>query len=59
MVNLSTDQALIHHSGGIHPFIQTGEVSQAKRNNGLITSVNGYYNDFGLDQSEIQKAGTL
>ena len=44
---------------GIHPFIQTGEVSQAKKNNGLITTINGYYNDFGLNQSEIQKAGTL
>lgn len=44
---------------GYYPFIQTGEVSQAKKNGGVITSINGYYNDFGLEQSEIQTAGTL
>ncbi len=44
---------------GIYPFIQTGEVSKAKKQGGLITSINGYYNEFGLEQSEMQKAGTL
>lgn len=44
---------------GIYPFIQTGDVSKAKYNKDLITTVNGYYNDFGLKQSEIQTKGTL
>ena len=45
--------------GGTYPFIQTGDVSKAKFNQDLITTVNGYYNDFGLKQSEMQKKGTL
>ena len=45
--------------GGTIPFIQTGDVSKAKYNNDLITTINGYYNDFGLKQSELQKKGTL
>ncbi|MHA4812615.1 restriction endonuclease subunit S [Flavitalea flava] len=44
---------------GSYPFIQTGEVSLAKKNGGLINSINGYYNEFGLKQSEMQQAGTL
>ncbi len=44
---------------GSIPFIQTGDVSKAKYNKDLITTVNGYYNDFGLKQSELQKKGTL
>jgi type I restriction enzyme S subunit len=44
---------------GIYPFIQTGDVAKAKHNNDLITTINGYYNDFGLAQSEIQPKGTL
>ena len=44
---------------GIYPFIQTGDVAKAKYNNDLITTINGYYNDFGLAQSEIQPKGTL
>lgn len=44
---------------GHFPFIQTGDVSKAKFNNDLITTINGYYNSFGLNQSEIQKTGTL
>lgn len=44
---------------GNFPFIQTGDVSKAKTNKDLITTVNGYYNDFGLKQSELQKQGTL
>jgi type I restriction enzyme S subunit len=44
---------------GTYPFIQTGDVAKAKNNNDLITTVNNYYNEFGLKQSEIQKKGTL
>ncbi len=44
---------------GTYPFIQTGDVSKAKNNNDLITTVNNYYSEFGLKQSEIQKKGTL
>lgn len=46
-------------TNGTYPLIQTGEVSQAKKNDGLITSINSYYNDEGLKQSEMQKRGTL
>lgn len=46
-------------SNGTYPFIQTGDVSKAKSNQDLITTINGYYNDFGLKQSELQKHGTL
>jgi type I restriction enzyme S subunit len=45
--------------GGTIPFIQTGDVSKAKHNKDLITTINGYYNDFGLKQSELQIKGTL
>jgi type I restriction enzyme S subunit len=45
--------------GGRFPFIQTGDVSKAKNNNDLITTINGFYNEFGLAQSEIQPKGTL
>ncbi|MEO6977282.1 MAG: restriction endonuclease subunit S [Mucilaginibacter sp.] len=45
--------------GGTYPFIQTGDVSKAKNNQDLITTINGYYNEFGLKQSEIQSKGTL
>lgn len=45
--------------GGTFPFIQTGDVSKAKYNNDKITTINGYYNEIGLKQSEIQKSGTL
>jgi type I restriction enzyme S subunit len=51
------DQQLF--KSGIYPFIQTGDVSKAKFNKDLITTVNGYYNEFGLGQSEMQKKGTL
>lgn len=44
---------------GIYPFIQTGDVSKAKNNNDLITTINGYYNEFGLAQSEMQAKGSL
>jgi len=44
---------------GKYPFIQTGNVSKAKFNQDLITTVNNYYSEFGLKQSEMQKKGTL
>lgn len=44
---------------GTFPFIQTGDVSKAKFNQDLITTINGYYNEFGLKQSEIQNKDTL
>ena len=44
---------------GIHPFIQTGDVARSKNTGYVIYTVNGYYNDFGLGQSQIQKKGTL
>ena len=44
---------------GKYPFIQTGDVSKAKFQKDLIKTINGYYNEFGLRQSEIQPNGTL
>ena len=44
---------------GTYPFIQTGDVSKAKNTNDLIMTINGYYNDVGLKQSELQTKGTL
>lgn len=46
-------------SDGKYPFIQTGDVAKAKTNKDLITTINGYYNEFGLQQSQLQKKGTL
>ena len=45
--------------GGEYPFIQTGDVARSKSNGYIIETINGYYNDFGLAQSEIQPMGTL
>jgi restriction endonuclease S subunit len=45
--------------GGVHPFIQTGDVARSKTNGYLIETINGFYNDFGLSQSLMQKKGTL
>lgn len=42
--------------GGKYPFIQTGEV---KNSNGLITSYQSTYNDFGLKQSKLWPPKTL
>jgi type I restriction enzyme S subunit len=44
---------------GKYPFIQTGDVARSKNNSYLINTINGYYNDFGLLQSEMQPQGTL
>lgn len=41
---------------GKYPFIQTGEVKQAK---GEITSSEKFYSEFGLSQSKLWKKGTL
>lgn len=45
--------------GGDYPFIQTGNVARSKSNGYVINTINGYYNDFGLAQSEMQPEGTL
>ena len=45
--------------GGEYPFIQTGDVARSKSNSYVIETINGYYNDFGLAQSEMQPIGTL
>ncbi|MBC7642845.1 MAG: restriction endonuclease subunit S [Flavobacterium sp.] len=45
--------------GGVYPFIQTGDVARSKTNGFLIETINGFYNDFGLSQSLMQKKGTL
>lgn len=44
---------------GKYPFIQTGDVARSKSNGFIIETINGYYNDFGLAQSEMQPMGTL
>ena len=44
---------------GIYPFIQTGDVSNAKRTNWVITTINWHYNEFWLNQSELHKEWTL
>jgi type I restriction enzyme, S subunit len=43
----------------IYPFIQTWDVSSAKRTNWIIHTINWYYNDFWLSQSELHEKGTL
>jgi len=42
--------------GGLHPFIQTGDVSNS---NGYIKSYTSTYSDLGLKQSKMWPAGTL
>ena len=42
-----------------YPFIQTGDVSKAKYNGGLIISHKKNYSDFGLAQSKLWKKNTL
>lgn len=51
------DPALFN--GGNFPFIQTGDVARAKDNWFVISTVNGYYNEFGLSQSELHPTWTL
>lgn len=45
--------------GGDIPFIQTGDVARSKNTKFIIETVHGYYNEFGLAQSELHKKGTL
>ena len=44
---------------GEYPFIQTGDVARSKSNGYIIRTIHGYYNDFGLAQSEMQPIGNL
>ncbi len=44
---------------GTYPFIQTGDVSKAKYTNNKITTISGYYNEFGLEQSRLWAEETL
>lgn len=46
-------------SNGKHPFVQTGDVSQSKYYGYEIQPASKFYNDFGLAQSKMWKAGTL
>ena len=44
---------------GHYPLVQTGDVSTAKKNGGIINTHGSEYNDFGLAQSKIWPSGTL
>lgn len=44
---------------GKYPLVQTGDVSNAKNNSGLIVTHRSSYNDFGLTQSKMWPKGTL
>jgi len=44
---------------GAYPFVQTGDISKAKYQGGLITSYSSKYNEEGLKQSKIWAKGTL
>ena len=44
---------------GEYPLVQTGDVSQSKRNGFLINSYSSQYNDFGLRQSKLWEKGSL
>ena len=46
-------------SNGKYPFVQTGDVSQSKYYGYEIQPASKFYNDFGLAQSKMWKAGTL
>jgi type I restriction enzyme S subunit len=46
-------------NNGKYPFIQTGDVSNAKKNQGLIKYPSVFYNEYGLLQSKLWKKGTL
>lgn len=51
------DEALF--KDGIYPLVQTGDVSQSKYYGYEIQKASKFYNDFGLSQSKLWKAGTL
>jgi type I restriction enzyme, S subunit len=44
---------------GKYPLVQTGDVSGAKKNGGIINTHKSQYNDFGLAQSRMWDKGTL
>jgi len=44
---------------GKYPFVQTGDIAQSKLTNYNIYTCTGYYNDYGLNQSKMWRAGTL
>ncbi|MBB3695962.1 restriction endonuclease subunit S [Flammeovirga yaeyamensis] len=44
---------------GIYPLVQTGDVSSAKKTDGIISQHKSMYNDFGLAQSKMWDKGTL
>ncbi|MBE7691190.1 restriction endonuclease subunit S [Tenacibaculum piscium] len=46
-------------SDGIYPFVQTGDVSSAKKNGGIVNTHKSLYNDLGLSQSKMWNKGTL
>lgn len=46
-------------SEGKYPLVQTGDVSGAKKNGGIINTNKSAYNDFGLAQSRMWNKGTL
>lgn len=46
-------------SEGGYPFVQTGDVSKAKYNEGIIISHNKNYSEFGLKQSRLWAKNTL
>ena len=49
---------ILFRDGNI-PFIQTGDVSRAKKSKGYITKCNQFYNEIGLAQSRLWSKGTL
>jgi type I restriction enzyme S subunit len=44
---------------GTYPFVQTGDVSKAKKTKDQIVTCGSYYNDVGLQQSRLWEKGTL
>lgn len=44
---------------GTYPFVQTGDVSRAKKTKGQILTCGNFYNDFGLQQSRLWEKETL
>lgn len=49
---------ILFRDGNI-PFIQTGDVSRAKKSKGYITKCNQFYNEIGLAQSRLWSKDTL
>lgn len=45
--------------GGTYPFVQTGDVSRAKKTKDQILTCGNFYNDFGLQQSRLWEKKTL